>query len=164
MGLCPWYLMPDAGAGSYELLDFFVRLPGALHDAPTVAGLRDIHVFSDGTEAFVRQVFIDNWGAAPRLRRPVGGCAEVPAGWAVLDEDYQPEKNPAKLVVGPGGEDFHRALHRLEQLECCTLTVILPLTEAYLGPSARWRRAATASARCTRRWTRRERRKACGAA
>ncbi|MGA4212751.1 hypothetical protein ACI2UO_12855 [Ralstonia nicotianae] len=132
-GYAPWYLMPDAGAGSYELLDFFVRLPGALHDAPTVAGLRDIHVFSDGTEAFVRQVFIDNWGAAPRLRRPVGGCAEVPAGWAVLDEDYQPEKNPAKLVVGPGGEDFHRALHRLEQLECCTLTVILPLTEAYLG-------------------------------
>ncbi|WP_236673992.1 hypothetical protein [Ralstonia syzygii] len=115
------------------MLDFFVRLPSPLHDEPTVAGLRDIHVFSDSTEVFIRQVFIDNWGAAPRLERPAGGCAAVPAGWALLDEDYQQEKNPAKLVVSPGGDDFHRALHRLEQLECSTLTVILPLTEACLG-------------------------------
>lgn len=132
-GYAPWYLMPDSGAGSYEMLDFFVRLPSPLHDEPTVAGLGDIHVFSDSTEVFIRQVFIDNWGAAPRLRRPAGGCAAVPAGWALLDEDYQQEKNPAKLVVSPGGDDFHRALHRLEQLECSTLTVILPLTEACLG-------------------------------
>ncbi|QUP55779.1 hypothetical protein GO998_18700 (plasmid) [Ralstonia syzygii] len=132
-GYAPWYLMPDSGAGSYEMLDFFVRLPSPLHDEPAVAGLGDIHVFSDSTEVFIRQVFIDNWGAAPRLRRPAGGCAAVPAGWALLDEDYQQEKNPAKLVVSPGGDDFHRALHRLEQLECSTLTVILPLTEACLG-------------------------------
>ncbi len=132
-GYAPWYLMPDSGAGSYEMLDFFVRLPSPLHDEPAVAGLGDIHVFSDSTEVFIRQVFIDNWGAAPRLERPAGGCAAVPAGWALLDEDYQQEKNPAKLVVSPGGDDFHRALHRLEQLECSTLTVILPLTEACLG-------------------------------
>ncbi|XLV72031.1 hypothetical protein ACKZDW_22510 [Ralstonia syzygii subsp. celebesensis] len=57
--------MPDSGAGSYEMLDFFVRLPSPLHDEPTVAGLRDIHVFSDSTEVFIRQVFIDNWGQRP---------------------------------------------------------------------------------------------------
>ncbi|CAM3438878.1 hypothetical protein [Paracidovorax anthurii] len=132
-GYAPWYLMPDSGAGSYELLDFFVRLPGPLHDAPGVGGLRDIHVFGESTEAFIRQVFIDNWGAAPRLVRPAGGCAPVPAGWLLLEEDYQQEKNPAKLVASPGGGDFHRSLHRLEQVACSTLTVILPMTEAYVG-------------------------------
>ena len=133
-GYAPWYLMPDGGSGSYELLDFFVRLPDSMDGHASIAG-ETVHVHGAATAGFVENIFTSNWGCAPRIADRHTGAAP-PAGWTVLDEDYQQQKNPAKLIVGPGRDTFQTAFERLERIASSTSVVILPLTRAYLPAQA----------------------------
>lgn len=133
-GYAPWYLMPDTGSGSYELLDFFVRLPDAMDDHASIASAT-VHVHGADAARFVENIFTNNWGRCPRIADRHDAAAP-PAGWTVLDEDYQQQKNPAKLIVGPGTDTFDAAFERLERIASSTSVVILPLTQAYLPAQA----------------------------
>lgn len=133
-GYAPWYLMPDSAAGSYELLDFFVRLPDGMDDHAAIAA-DTVHVHGADTARFVENIFAGNWGRSPRIAAR-HDAAPPPAGWTVLEEDYQQQKNPAKLIVGPGSDTFAAAFDRLERIASSTAVVILPLTRAYLPAQA----------------------------
>lgn len=134
-GYAPWYLMPDTGSGSYEMLDFFVRLPESMNDHAYIAA-ETVHVASARSGNFVENIFANNWGCSPRLLVHSTPTQLPPAGWTVLEEDYQQPKNPAKLIVGPGQAPFDRAFARLEEIASSTSVVILPLTEAYVAAQA----------------------------
>ncbi|SFL45565.1 hypothetical protein SAMN02982985_00228 [Rugamonas rubra] len=134
-GYAPWYLMPDTGSGSYELLDFFVRLPDDVDRHPSIASTT-VHVASAAAARFVEGVFTSNWGFSPRLAERRDAAPAPPVGWSLLEEDYQQQKNPVKLLVGPGKETFEAAFDRLENLAGSTAVVVLPLTEAYLAAQA----------------------------
>lgn len=142
-GYAPWYLMPDTGSGSYELLDFFVRLPEHMDSAAGRASVAAATVHVDGAASadFVTNIFTSNWGMSPRLADRAGPAqgaqrAAAPAGWTVLEEEYQQRKNPAKLLPGPGDETFAAAFGRLEKIDSSAAIVILPLTAAYLPAQA----------------------------
>lgn len=125
-GVAPWYLMPSAEGGSYEVLDLLTKFRSP-SDVQRSLDLYPVHFRNSEDLQFFQQCLALN-----NYYRPVGTGSEksdiLESSWKILSGGSRQELNPLKIVPSKQGLPFEDAYSRIEEIDAASKVIYLPLT------------------------------------